>query len=350
MIVVFVDMDYFFAQVEEIMNPSLKGKPVAVCVFSGRSEDSGAVATSNYEARKLGIKAGIPIKKAKEISKDVVFLRMRKELYQQVSDRVMTILGRYADVVEVASIDEAYMDVTRRVRNFQEAIELALRAKTEIKEREGLSVSMGVAPNKVLAKVIADRNKPGGLGVIRPEEVMSFLENLDVGEIPGVGEVTERALLEKGINKLGQLRKVGLNELSRLVGKSKALYLLSLANNTFQEPVKPRERHHMGRYLTLPRNTRDPEEIRPFLHRAVEEAYKKVDGLPQEIYVIGIMEDLDIVSRGRSYTFALSSDRAKEEAMSLLMKLLEKDGRKLRRVGVRLGKVVKTSTLEDFLH
>lgn len=113
MIVLFVDFDYFYAQVEEVLNPSLKGKPVVVCVFSGRFEDSGAVATANYEARKFGIKAGIPIVEAKKILPNAVYLPMRKEVYQQVSNRIMKLLREYSEKIEIASIDEAsFINIT----------------------------------------------------------------------------------------------------------------------------------------------------------------------------------------------------------------------------------------------
>ncbi|TRM90464.1 DNA polymerase IV, partial [Sulfolobus sp. B1] len=124
MIILFVDFDYFYAQVEEVLNPSIKGKPVVVCVFSGRSETSGAVATANYEARKYGVKAGMPIIKAKEILPNAIYLPMRKELYQQVSNRIMNILRSYSSKIEVASIDEAYLDITDMVKDYEEAYKL----------------------------------------------------------------------------------------------------------------------------------------------------------------------------------------------------------------------------------
>ncbi|MCG3108361.1 DNA polymerase IV [Metallosphaera sp. J1] len=349
MIVLFVDFDYFYAQIEEILNPSLRGKPVVVCVYSGRSKDSGAVATSNYEARKLGIKAGMPIIKAKEMGKDAIFLPMRKEVYQEMSRRVMEIISNYGDRLEVASIDEAYLDITRRVKNFDEARELAMRLKAEILEKEKLRVTVGVGPNKVIAKIIADMNKPDGLGIVYPEQVKEFLDNLDISKVPGVGKITEEVLRKAGINRLGDVSN-RTEELVRLVGRSKANYLLSLANNTYHDPVKTREITHRGRYVTLPENTRDIEKILPSLKKSIVEAYSKVDGIPMEIYVVAIMEDLDIVSKGRSFKFGISQDRALSVAQELLRRIIESDGRRLRRVGVRLGKITRSSTLEDFLH
>ncbi len=350
MIVAFADLDYFFAQVEEILNPSLRGKPIVVCVYSGRTKDSGAVATANYEARKLGVKAGMPIVKAKEVAPDAVYLPMRKELYKEVSERVMAILAKYADKVEVASIDEAYLDISGKVRDYDEAYQLAVKMKEEVKEREGLTMTMGVAPNKVFAKIVAERNKPNGLGVLREEEIPQFVSTLEVSEVPGIGKVLEEKLKGIGANRLSDVLKVDFESLVKAVGRKKASYLLSLANNTYNEPVRERKIKHQGRYLTLKSNTRELEEILPYLRRAIEEAYAKVDGIPRSIAVVAIMEDLDVVSRERSFNYGISKEMAFGEATKLLNRILQEDRRRVRRVGVRLGKIQKSSTLDKFLN
>ncbi|MEM4046102.1 MAG: DNA polymerase IV [Metallosphaera sp.] len=348
MIVLFVDIDYFFAQVEELLNPSLKGKPVAVCVYSGRTKDSGAIATSNYMARRLGIKAGMAIVKAKEIGKDVIFVPMRKDLYKEISDRVMSIVSTYGDSMEIASIDEAYVDVSRKARNLLEAMDLAKRLKEDILRKEGLRVTIGVGPNKVLAKIVAERNKPDGLGVV--DNVTKFIDEIEISEVPGVGKKTEEILKERGIKTLRDVRELRIEDLAKLIGRSRASYLMSLAFNTYNEQVKPRQVSHRGRYVTLTENTRDINVILPFIKRAVDEAFSKINGLPMEIYVVAIMEDLDIVSKGKSYKFALTREYANVVSIELLKKIIESDRRKIRRIGVRLGKISRSSTLEDFLH
>lgn len=350
MIVLFVDFDYFFAQVEEVLNPQLKGKPIVVCVFSGRSKDSGAVATANYEARKLGVKAGMPIVKAKEIAPNAIYLPMRKEIYKEVSDRIMKIIRRYSDKIEIASIDEAYVDITDKVKDLHEAYELGKKIKEEIYEKEKITVTIGIAHNKIFAKIIAEMNKPNGLGILRPEDVESFIKTLPIEEIPGVGNVILQKLREKGIKYLYDVIKVDFEELKNDIGKAKASYLISLALNTYKEPVKDRVRKHVGRYLTIKANTRDPEIIFPYLRRAIDEAYEKVNGLPRTLAVVAIMEDLDIVSREKTFSYGISKDRAYEESMRLLREILETDKRKLRRVGVRLGKIYNVSSLDKFFN
>jgi len=349
MIVLFVDFDYFFAQVEEVLRPEYKGKPLVVCVYSGRNEKSGAVATANYEARKLGVKAGIPISKAMELAPNAIFVPMRKEVYVQVSNRIMEILRKYSDKLEIASIDEAYLDITNKVKDYEEAVQLAKKIKEEILEKEKITVTVGIAPNKVFAKIIADRVKPNGLGVLKPEEVKNFIKELDISEVPGVGEVLSKKLNSLGIFKLEDVLKVPFERLKEEIGRAKALYLYRLATNTYSEPVMNKERNPHGRYLTLPKNTRDLNVIEPYLKKAIDEAYSKIDGFPKTLTVVTIMEDLDIVSKSKSFKSGIVKERAYKEALELLKQILERDKRLIRRVGVRLDNIYKAKGLEDFI-
>ena len=349
MIVLFVDFDYFFAQVEEVLHPEYKGKPLVVCVYSGRNEKSGAIATANYEARKLGIKAGIPISKAMELAPNAIFVPMRKEVYAQVSNRIMNILRKYSDKVEIASIDEAYLDITDKVKDYNEAEQLGKRIKEEILEKEKITVTVGIAPNKVFAKIVAERAKPNGLGILRPEEVENFIKELDISEIPGIGKVLSEKLNAIRVNKLTDVLNIPFERLKEEIGKAKAFYLYRLATNIYSEPVVNKERNPHGRYLTLPKNTRDLEIIEPYLKKAIEEAYSKIDGFPKTLTVVTIMEDLDIVSKSKSFKSGIVKERAYKEALKLLRQILEKDKRRVRRVGVKLDNVYKAKGLEDFI-
>lgn len=349
MIVLFVDFDYFYAQVEEVLHPEYRGKPLVVCVYSGRNEKSGAVATANYEARKLGVKAGIPISKAMELAPNAIFVPMRKEVYAQVSNRIMEILRKYSDKLEIASIDEAYLDITNKVKDYEEAVQLAKRIKEEILEKEKITVTIGIAPNKVFAKIIAERVKPNGLGVLKPEEVKNFIKELDISEIPGIGEVLSKKLNSLGIFKLEDVLKVPFEKLKEEIGRAKAFYLYRLATNTYSEPVINKGRNPHGRYLTLPKNTRDLKVIEPYLKKAIDEAYSKIDGFPKTLTVVAIMEDLDIVSKSKSFKTGIIKERAYKEALELLKQILEKDKRLVRRVGVRLDNIYKAKGLEGFI-
>ncbi|WP_338603433.1 DNA polymerase IV [Sulfolobus tengchongensis] len=351
MIVLFVDFDYFYAQVEEVLNPQLKGKPVVVCVFSGRFEDSGAVATANYEARKFGIKAGMPIVEAKRILPNAVYLPMRKEIYQQVSDRIMSLLREYSDKIEVASIDEAYVDITDKVRDYKEAYSLGLEIKNKIYEREKITVTIGISKNKVFAKIAAEMAKPNGLKVIDDEEVKALIAQLDISEVPGVGKVLTEKLRNIGVNKLLDILNVDFNTVKRIIGEAKAKYLISLARDEYNEPIKKRVRKSIGRIVTMKRNTRDVEEIKPYLFRAIDEGYIKLNGkIPKTLHVVAVMEDLDIISRGKTFNHGISKETAYNESVKLLQKLLEEDKRRVRRIGVRFSKFIEASGLDRFFN
>lgn len=186
-----VDLDYFYAQLEEQRHPELKGKPVVVGMYSGRTEISGAVATSNYQARKCGVKSGLPLYLAKKRLEGTyaAFLPVDYDYYQQVSNRIMDILRRHADSLEVAGIDEAYMDVTQKTGgNYEKAEQLVTELKAEVGREIGVTFSVGVAPNKLIAKIASDIHKPDGITVIRPEQTDAFLSPMPVDALLGVGK------------------------------------------------------------------------------------------------------------------------------------------------------------------
>jgi DNA polymerase IV (DinB-like DNA polymerase) len=348
--IIFVDFDYFFAQVEEILNPSLKGKPVVVCVYSGRSENSGAVATANYEARKLGIRAGMPISKAKEIAPYAIFLPMRKDLYKKFSDKVMKILEKFSDKIEIASIDEAYLNISHLVKDFKEAENLGRIIKNEIFNETKLKVTIGISFNKTLAKIAAELAKPDGLKVIDNRNVREILENLNIDDVPGLGKVLAEKLKNSGITKLGEIRNLNFEKLRQLIGESRARYLIKLLNLNLYEDVRPKKKKSIARTLTLKENSRDINYIAPYLYKAVNEAYERITGIPRNLSVFIITEDLDIVSRAKTFRYGLIKEQAYNEALKLLKELLEKEKRNVRRVGVRLSKIYTTSNLENFFN
>jgi len=351
MIVAFIDFDYFFAQVEEVLNPSLRGKPVVVCVYSGRSESSGAVATCNYEARRLGIRSGMPISSALKLGKDkAVFLPMKKEVYKRFSDEIMNLLRKYADSLEVASIDEAFLDITNRVSNYEQAESLAISMKREILERTQIKTTVGIAPNKVLAKMAAEQAKPNGLKVVSPERVNEFLSQVKLINVPGIGEVIADKLNKLGVRSLNDVLKADPVKMREALGESRYFYLLRIARNTYEEPVKERERRSFVRIVTLPENSHKVRTILPSLMRAIDEAYAKIDGLPMNISLIAIMEDLDTLTRTKDLKRGITKEQAYEIVEQLLHDLLREDSRALRRVGVKLSKITRISGLDHFLH
>ena len=204
-----IDFDYFYAQCEEIRNPELKTKPVAVCIFSDRGDDSGAIATANYKAREYEVKSGIPIKFAKSRLKDrqdAVFLPADFDYYSQISSNAMNIIKSIADVFEYVGRDEAFLDVTLKTKNdFQNAGHIAQQLKNEIRQKLKMTCSIGVSPNKLLSKIASDYEKPDGLTIVKPEYTVNFLSKLEIRSIPGIGKKTEMALGEMNCKKIENL-------------------------------------------------------------------------------------------------------------------------------------------------
>ncbi|MFQ5887527.1 MAG: DNA polymerase IV, partial [Candidatus Hydrothermarchaeales archaeon] len=203
-IILHIDMDYYYAAIEERENPDLKGKAVAVCMFTPRGEEGGAVTTANYEARKSGIHSGMSYSKAKKLDPDAVFLPANFDFYWSISDRIMGILREYADNFEQVSVDEAFLDVSSKVKDFDGAKRLAVEIKKEVFNKEKLTCSIGIGPNKLIAKMASGVKKPDGLTAVRPEEVVDFLKPLGLTKLWGVGKKTEARLNEMGVSHVGE--------------------------------------------------------------------------------------------------------------------------------------------------
>src|SRR5512137_70210 len=195
-IILHVDLDAFFPSVEVREHPELKGKPVIIGADPKEGKGRGVVSSASYEARKFGIRSAMPISRAWKLCPDGVYLRPHFDLYIPASNGVMKILNSHADKFELGGIDEAYLDISNRVKDFDEAIEFAKHLMEEVLEKERLTCSIGVGPNKMVAKIASDFKKPYGLTVVKPEDVNGFLLPLKVRKIPGVGPKTERSLKE----------------------------------------------------------------------------------------------------------------------------------------------------------
>jgi len=242
-----LDMDAFYASVEVLDNPALRGKPVIV----GGGMKRGVVAASSYEARKFGVHSSIPMAKAKRLCPHGVFLPVRMERYKEVSDRVFGIFRRYTPQVEPISLDEAFLDVTASVRLFGSPEEIARRIRAEVRMETGLTVSAGVASSKLVAKIASDMNKPDGLTIVPRGKEREFLAPLRVGRLWGVGEATRSALAELGVMKIGDLAGIPEEEVVRKLGRHGG-HLHRLARGIDDRDVKPeREIRSMGRENTF---------------------------------------------------------------------------------------------------
>jgi len=344
-VVMHADLDYFYAQCEENVNPTIRGKPVVVCVYSERTEDSGVVSTCNYIARRSGVKAGIPIVRARKLlaGTEAIFLRINKELYEQVSDRIMTILRKYADAFERVGIDEAYLDVSRRANgDFNQAVRIAPQIKREIVRCEHITCSIGVGPNKLLAKIASDENKPDGLTIVKPEDVNTYLAKLPVSRIPGVGKKVEERLSRLRVSTAGELSRLDSTVLIRTFGKSLGNYLYQAARGEDDEPVQEGEKpNQFSRIGTLKSNTREIAQIIPLLDNLANSvAIRLVEHnmACKSICIIAITDSLKIHSRSRtleSPTF--DENNIKQSSRELLERFLQSmPDVVIRRIGVKL--------------
>jgi DNA polymerase-4 len=254
-----VDMDAFYASVEQRDKPELRGRPVAV---GGQPDQRGVVAAASYEARQFGVRSAIPMSRAVRLCPHLIIVRPDFKRYREASQSVFAIFRSVTPLVEPLSLDEAYLDVTENAWGETLGQTVARRLKAEIKAATGLTASAGVAPNKFLAKIASAWKKPDGLTVIAPERVEHFLQKLPVDALWGVGPVTAARLRERGIQRLVDVRTTDEKMLRDTVG-SLADWLRQLANGIDDRPVEPnRETKSSGTEITYNEDLTDINEIR----------------------------------------------------------------------------------------
>lgn len=257
-LVMHVDMDAFFASIEQRDHEEYRGKPLIVGGLSGR----GVVSTCSYEARRFGVHSAMPIVRAKRLCPQGIFVEGDYAHYRAVSDEIFAIFSRYAPVVEPLSIDEAFLDLTGMELLMKTPRSYAERLKAEIRGKTGLVASVGIAPNKFLAKLASDLEKPDGLVIITEEGKQAVLDPLPVGRIWGVGEKTAARLEALRIRTIGQLRRTLREKLVRSLGAHMADHLLALASGIDARPVAPREAaKSIGKEVTFPADIESAEEV-----------------------------------------------------------------------------------------
>ncbi len=338
--IIHVDMDAFFASVEKLDNPDLKDKPVIVGGLGRR----GVVATASYEARKYGPRSAMPISKAKKLCPDGIYLPPRFERYQKVSRNIREIFLSYTPKVEAISLDEAFLDVTETVSNFASAITKARKIKREIEEKIGLTCSLGIAPNKFLAKLSSEMQKPDGFTIIRKNEIDNVLKDLAVSKIWGVGKVSEEKLHNMGIQTIGDLRKIPRNKLRRAFGKQ-GENLYRLARGIDESPVVS---HHpvksISQEITFDEDIKDPEKIKTFLGRLSEEVgstLRKDKFRAKTVKIKVRFSDFTTITRQISLDIPINST---EIIRNLAKKLFEKRVIKeqaIRLIGVGVSNIIK---------
>ena len=308
--VIHIDMDAFYASVEQRDDPSLLGKPVVV---GGDPGGRGVVAAASYEARVYGIRSAMPMKTALTRCPHAIRIRGDFGKYRKVSDALREIFSQYTDLIEPVALDEAYLDVTNNKLEVPLGHRVAKMLKSDIRRRLGLTASAGLAPNKFLAKVASDLRKPDGLVVVMPGQVADFLRDLPVGKIPGVGKVTEAKFIEMGIGTIGQLAKAGLEELKDHFGK-RGVYFHHRSLGRDDDPVSPRrEPKQLSSETTFPEDVFSAEEMRATLQRLSEGISERLQrrGLRGRVVTVKIRyPDFETVTRSRTHSTGLSDGEA----------------------------------------
>ena len=271
--IIHIDMDAFYASIEQRDHPELRGKPVAV----GKGSERGVVAAASYEARKYGVHSAMSSKVAKDKCPHLIFVTNRMDVYKKVSREIMEIFLDYTDLVEPLSIDEAFLDVTRNKKNMQSATLIAREIKERIHEKTQLTASAGVSINKFLAKTASDYDKPDGLYVIRPEEAEAFVERLPIEKIHGVGKVTAGKMHRLGIQTGADLKKQSLAWMHRYFGKV-GLHYYNISRAIDERPVNPeRIRKSVGTERTFEKDLQENFEIITALYHIEKELMRRME-------------------------------------------------------------------------
>jgi DNA polymerase-4 len=332
-----VDMDAFFAAVEQRDHLEYRHKPVIVGSDPKQGKGRGIVATCSYEARKFGVHSAQPISQAWRLCPEGIFVRPDMEKYDRVSGRVMTIFLEFTDMVEQVSIDEAFLDVTGSRTLFGNGAEIAPKIKNRIREELGLTASVGVAANKFIAKVASDLRKPDGLVVVEPGAEREFLAPLPVGRLWGVGPKTEASLRRAGLERIGQIAALQHSELTARLGKTGA-HLWQLAHGIDDRPVFPEEGFKsIGHEITFEHDTADPELLRSTLLSLSEKVAHRLRSNGARARTIAIKyREADFSTYTRRTTLNNPVDTAESifPAAHQLMKALARDAVLVRLLGV----------------
>ena len=337
-------MDHFYTAVEEREHPEYKGKPVVVGADPKEGKGRGVVSTSNYEARKAGVRSGIPISRAWKLCPEAVYLPPNFPLYIKVSNEIMQIAQRYADKFEQWGIDEAFLDVSTRVENYAEAAALAQQLKREVKEKENLICSIGVGPNKLIAKVASDYQKPDGLTIVKEAEAEAFLAPLPVRRLLWVGRKTEAKLKKMGVNTIGDLARYDPTVLAEAFGVMGTQMHL-MARGIDRSKVEARtEVKSISHETTFEEDTDNAEAVLKALDALAADVTKEVAAQKLFFKTVTVKvryENFETHTRSRTLPFMTSRlQDLQKTARDLLQSYLRSD-RKIRLIGVRASSFVK---------
>ncbi|MGM0439912.1 MAG: DNA polymerase IV [Chlamydiota bacterium] len=333
-VIIHIDMDAFYASVEQRENKAYDSKPVVV---GGDPNSRGVVAACSYEARKFGVHSAMPSYKAYKLCPDAIFVKLRMNLYKQVSEQIRAIFYEYTDIVEPLALDEAFLDVTDNKLGISSATEIAIEIRKRIKEVTSLTASAGVSYNKFLAKISSDYNKPDGITVIPPHKAEDFISLLPIGKFFGIGKVTEAKMKSMGIIKGADLQKISLEKLVALFGKAGGYYYSIARGIDHREVVPDRIRKSIGAEITFDKDIDDHNSI---IESARGQVSRVVAGLNREnaraktISIKVKYNDFSIVTRTMTLHYYINNMTAIYQVVEKLLDKVDFDKKMIRLIGV----------------
>lgn len=340
------DLDAFFASVEQLDNPSLRGKPVVV---GGSIHSRGVVSTCSYEARKFGIRSAMPVAQAYRLCPRAVFLPVNMQRYLEISKQVFTILSRYSPIMEVISIDEAFLDISGCFRLFGSPEKIGCLIKEQVYSELGLTISVGISYNKFLAKLASDMDKPDGLCIITESQALKILRPLPVSKIWGVGEKTEQRLNKLGIKTIGDIQDLPPGWLEDKIGSAGRLFW-ELAHGIDKRAVEPEhERKSIGREETFPEDINDIVYLEKLIVQFAAELCRKLrqEGLLAGSVTIKLRDsNFKTITRSKTIT-PCNSDIIVTRIASDLLHHSYKNKQPLRLFGLSLGHLSPVINLEQ---
>jgi len=351
-----VDLDAFYVSAEVREHPELKGLPVVVGADPAEGRGRGVVVACSYEARKFGLRSGMPISQAYRLCPQAKYMRPSWGLYERVSEEVMVTLKGFADRFEQGSIDEAFLDITSRAKDEDSAGRVAMEVKQAVREKHDLTCSIGVAPNKSSAKIASDRNKPDGLTVVPFGDVPGFLAPLPVGVVPGIGRKTGEFLSEKGIATVGQLQKLQGKQLTAWFGKN-GVWLWGVVHGLENVEVRQQE---MPKSLSVERTFKDDindfRAVRKEAEDGVAELMRRVKSAGYSYRVAGVkirFRGFETHTREKTLASHTDSEEPLSEAVQKLLDEFESRGKPVRLIGVRVADIQRSSSgpsrLDDWM-
>ena len=333
-------MDAFFASVEQLDYPELRGKPIAV----GGTSDRGVVAAASYEARKYGVRSAMSSKVAKRKCPDLIFVKHRFERYKEISAQIRSIFLEYTDLVEPLSLDEAYLDVTYAKKGLPSATLIAKEVRQRIFEKTGLTASAGVSYNKFLAKVASDVNKPNGMFVVTPDKAQDFIDQLEIRKFFGIGKVTAKKLNDIGVWYGRDLKLIDRLELTRMFGKA-GNYYYDICRGIDNREVQPsRERKSVGAENTFLNDLFLEDDLKKELLIIAEKVWERAGRSDVKAKTVTLKfkyADFEQHTRGKTIEPYINT---KERFITESLKLMKSEG------GFSKGIRLLGLTLSNFLH